>query len=118
MLKRLLVTAMTAVLAVGMGYANQLNKNAGNVADKKVTISLSRTAPTSGKQMYISYCTPCHGANGKGQGPVASALKTPPNDLTVLSKSNNGKFPDTHIVAVLENGTTIPAHGAQSRSCR
>jgi hypothetical protein len=33
-------------------------------------------------------------------------------DLTGLTKKNRGAFPDTHIVAVLEFGTTIPAHGS------
>jgi len=104
MLKRLLVTAMTAALAVSMGYADQSNT--------KVSIPANKTTPSSGKQMYVNYCAPCHGLDGKGQGPAASALKTPPIDLTMLSKNNHGKFPDTHIVTVLEYGTEIPAHGS------
>ena len=103
MLKRLLVTAFTAMLAVGMSYADQSNS--------KVTIPVNKTSATSGKQMYANYCAPCHGVDGKGQGPVASALKTPPSDLTVLSRNNHGKFPDTHIVTVLQNGTQISSHG-------
>src|ERR1035438_2644691 len=103
MLKRLLVTAFTAMLAVGMNYADQ--------SDSKVTIPVNKTSATSGKQMYANYCAPCHGVDGKGQGPVASALKTPPSDLTVLSRNNHGKFPDTHIVTVLQNGTQISSHG-------
>ena len=104
MLKRLSVTALTATLAVGMGHADQSNS--------KVTISVNRTAATSGRQMYVNYCAPCHGVDGRGQGPVASALKTPPPDLTVLSRNNHGKFPDSHIVAVLQNGALIPSHGS------
>ena len=104
MLKRLLVTAFTAMLAVGMNYADQ--------SDSKVTIPVNKTSATSGKQMYANYCAPCHGVDGKGQGPVASALKTPPSDLTVLSRNNHGKFPDTHIVSVLEYGTDIRSHGS------
>jgi hypothetical protein len=50
--------------------------------------------------------------NGKGDGPAAAALKMPPTDLTVLSKNNNGKFPDAHIVAVLQYGAEIPSHGS------
>ena len=103
MLKRLLLTAMTAALAVSVGYADQ---SAG-----KVTIPVNKTASTNGKQMYTSYCAPCHGVDARGHGPVAPALKTPPPDLTVLSRNNNGKFPDTHIVTVLQNGTDIPVHG-------
>ena len=103
MLNRFLVTALTATLAVGMSYADPSNA--------KVTIPVNKTAPTSGKQMYVSYCAPCHGLDGRGQGPVASALKTPPTDLTVLSRNNHGKYPDTHIVTVLQNGAQIPSHG-------
>ena len=99
MLKRLLVTALTALLAVGMSYADQSNG--------KVTIPVTKTPATSGRQMYVSYCAPCHGMDGRGQGPVASALRTPPADLTVMSRNNHGKFPDTHIVTVLQNGAQI-----------
>src|ERR1035437_1829888 len=104
MLKRLLVTAIAATLAVGMGYADQ--------SKSKVTIPGNKTTATSGKQMYTNYCAPCHGVDGKGHGPVATALKTPPPDLTVLTRNNHGKFPDTHIVTVLQNGADIPSHGS------
>jgi mono/diheme cytochrome c family protein len=103
MLKHLLVTATIAVLATGMSYADQ--------SHAKVTIPVNRTSPTSGKQMYASYCAQCHGTDGKGQGPVAPALKATPTDLTVLSKANHGKFPDSHIVSVLQNGVDLPTHG-------
>jgi mono/diheme cytochrome c family protein len=104
MLKRLLVTALTATLAVGMSYADQSNA--------KVTINVNKTAATSGKQMYANYCAPCHGVDGRGQGPVAPALKVPPVDLTVLARNNHGKFPDAHIVSVLQNGAEIQSHGS------
>jgi mono/diheme cytochrome c family protein len=104
MLNRLLVIAVAAILATGMSYADQ--------SKSKVTIPVTKTAATNGKVMYSSYCAPCHGVDGRGQGPVASALRTPPTDLTVLSKNNHGKFPDTHIVSVLQGGATIPPHGS------
>lgn len=104
MLKQLLVTAMAATLAVSMGYADQ--------SKAKVTIPVSKVTPTSGKQMYGNYCAPCHGVDGRGHGPVAAALKSTPTDLAVLSKNNHGKFPDTHIVSVLQNGMEIPSHGS------
>ena len=103
MLKKLLLIAAAATLAVSMTYADQ--------TAEKVTIPVTKTPPTSGKQMYSSYCAPCHGVDGRGNGPVAPALKTPPTDLTVLAKNNNGKYPDTHVVSVLQNGTNLPVHG-------
>jgi mono/diheme cytochrome c family protein len=103
MLKYVLITLMAAILAVGMGLA-QSNAN--------VTIPFKETAATSGKQMYANYCAPCHGADGKGHGPAAIALKRQPVDLTVLSRKNGGQFPVKHIVAVLQFGTDLPSHGS------
>ena len=104
MLKRLFVIALTAALAAGISHADQ--------STGKITIPVNKTSPTSGKQMYTNYCAPCHGLDGRGQGPVAPALKATPNDLGLLARSNHGKFPETHIVTVLENGMQVPAHGS------
>jgi len=30
--------------------------------------------------------------------------------LTELQKNNHGKFPDTHVIAILQFGTDVPAH--------
>jgi mono/diheme cytochrome c family protein len=103
-MKRLLVLAMTAALAVGMGYANQPNT--------KVIIPVNRTDATSGKQMYTGYCAPCHGVDGRGNGTYSPVLKLHPTDLTILSKANHGKFPDAHIASILQNGIETPAHGS------
>jgi mono/diheme cytochrome c family protein len=102
-MKRLLLTAMAAVLAVGIGYAGQ---DTG-----KVVIPAKRTAPNNGQQMYVNYCAPCHGIDARGHGPVAVSLKTEPPDLTVLSRNNQGKFPSSHVVTVLQNGAEMPSHG-------
>ncbi len=105
MLKRLSLITMAALLALGVGFADQNNN--------KLTLTANKTSPTSGKQMYSSYCAPCHGSDGRGNGPVAPALKVPPTDLTLLTRNNRGKFPDSHIVTVLQNGTDLRAHGNQ-----
>ena len=104
MLKSLLVTAMAAALAVSLSYADQ--------SQSKVVLQVNKTAPNNGKEMYKSYCAPCHGVDGKGSGPVATSLTARPTDLTELSKNNQGKFPDTHIVAILQFGADAPAHGS------
>lgn len=104
MLKPLFFASMAAALALTMGYADQ--------PQGKLLIPAPKTDPTNGKLMFTSYCAPCHGADARGNGPVAGALKTPPTDLTRLAKANHGKYPDTHIVAVLRFGSEVPAHGS------
>ncbi len=104
MLKHLSLITLAAVFALGMGYADQVRT--------KVIIPVNKTSPTSGKQMFTSYCAPCHGVDGKGNGPAASALKVQPTDLTGICKKNHGRFPDTHITTVLQFGAEIPAHGS------
>ena len=39
-------------------------------------------AVARGQQLYQTYCLMCHGADGKGTGPVAKGLPHPPADLT------------------------------------
>ncbi len=35
-----------------------------------------------GRELYTDQCQPCHGDDGKGAGPAARFLATPPRDLT------------------------------------
>jgi mono/diheme cytochrome c family protein len=103
MLKNLFFVALAAAVAVGIGYADQ---TAGNVV-----VPVKKTQANDGKQMYVNYCAPCHGVDGRGNGPVSDALKTPPVNLTLLSRNNGGTFPAMHVQAVLEFGTKNSAHG-------
>jgi mono/diheme cytochrome c family protein len=66
----------------------------------------------SGKQTYREYCASCHGEDGKGIGPAASALKTPPSDLTTLAKRHAGNFPEDYVAEILRLGKPIQAHGS------
>ncbi|HEY2470709.1 MAG TPA: c-type cytochrome [Terracidiphilus sp.] len=104
MLKSLLIAGMVAAVAVSLSFADQ--------TPSKLVIPVNKTAPTNGKQMYTNYCAPCHGTEGRGNGPAAGALKTQPTDLTVLSRNNHGKFPDAHVVTILQFGSETPAHGS------
>ena len=112
MLKNLLLIVMvaasaTAIYAGASGRIDHIDQSGS-----KVVVSSRQTTPVSGAQMYSSYCASCHGVNLKGNGPSAAALKTPPADLTLLSRNNDGKFPAAHVKSVLMFGSRVPAHGA------
>jgi mono/diheme cytochrome c family protein len=71
------------------------------------------TSPASGKEMYTAYCAVCHAADGKGGGPAAGALKTPPADLTLLSKTHGGKYPSMQVTSAIRGTNDVPSHGSR-----
>ena len=103
MLKQFFLLGMAATFAASVGFASQSNTN--------VTIPVKYTSPSSGKQMYVNYCAPCHGVDGRGSGPVASALKVRPADLTMLNRNHQGRYPDSHVATVLQSGS-VASHGS------
>lgn len=106
MLVRNIVPVLTAVAAFALtsGAQEQPQKTIRHVPIKA-------TSPASGKEMYTNYCAVCHGAEGKGTGPAASALKAPPADLTVLSKNNGGKYPALKVASAIRGDVDVAAHG-------
>lgn len=67
-----------------------------------------------GADLFAAYCAPCHGVAGRGDGPVGTALRVPPADLTGLARRNGGTYPPTLVEGRL-TGTLGPrgstAHG-------
>lgn len=76
-------------------------------------VPVKPTSPASGEEMYVNYCAVCHGRDGKGGGPAASALKTAPTDLTKLAAGNDGKYPALHVSSVIRGEANLPAHGSK-----
>jgi len=76
-------------------------------------VPAAATSPASGAEMYKAYCAACHGTDGKGNGPAASAMKVPPTDLTTLSKNNGGKFPEAKVASTIRGEAVIAAHGTR-----
>jgi mono/diheme cytochrome c family protein len=66
-----------------------------------------------GPAIYQARCASCHGADAKGNGPVAQVLKLPPTDLTSISKRNGGTFPAVRIVKIVTFGDDMAAHGTR-----
>lgn len=76
-------------------------------------VPIKHSPANSGKAMFNDYCAVCHGKDATGNGPAASAMKTPPTDLTMLAKKNDGKYPAAHVAAVIRGQASTPSHGSQ-----
>jgi mono/diheme cytochrome c family protein len=76
------------------------------------SVPAPQSSPSSGKQMFREYCTPCHGESGKGNGPAAAAMKIPPANLTKLSAKYKGVFPDMEVAEALRAGPTSSGHNS------
>jgi len=64
-----------------------------------------------GEQLYLRYCSSCHGADGKGNGPVASHLKVKVPDLTLLTKRHKSTYPLDEVMATIDGRRAVRAHG-------
>lgn len=63
-----------------------------------------------GKVSYRIYCRSCHGAEARGDGPLAQELKTRPADLSRL-RAKDGSFPRAEIAAKIDGRSMVGAHG-------
>lgn len=61
---------------------------------------------------FMSWCGPCHGRSGQGDGPVAPELKTEPPDLTQLTRGAGGTFPDDDVRKRIDGRDLPTAHGS------
>jgi mono/diheme cytochrome c family protein len=106
-----LVLLIACVWASAQGAPTGAGGQAAKPEIKHVTATY--TSPTSGKEMFNSYCASCHGVDGKGDGPAAPALKMPATNLTMLSVKNGSTFPEAHVAAVLQGTAMTAAPGSK-----
>jgi mono/diheme cytochrome c family protein len=107
---------VSTLLVVVAGYSvlSGAQQAGQSVKPQVKKVPAANVNSASGKEMYTAYCAACHGATGAGNGPAASALKTPPSNLTQLAKSNGGKFPYAKVQQSIKGDPDMPAaHGSQ-----
>ncbi|HET9407964.1 MAG TPA: cytochrome c [Candidatus Sulfotelmatobacter sp.] len=105
--------SLGAILLTMAGFAAAQDKASAQSGTTVKHVPITQSSPTSGKEMFHNYCAVCHGNDGKGSGPAASALKAAPPDLTELAKKSDGKYPSAHVAAVIRGQADLAAHGSK-----
>ena len=65
--------------------------------------------PVDGRTAYQADCAGCHGADARGNGPVAAGLAVAPPDLTQIAARNGGTFPRDRVMSTID-GLNRGAH--------
>ncbi|WP_026147551.1 c-type cytochrome [Limimaricola hongkongensis] len=55
----------------------------------------------SGRALFMENCAACHGAGGRGDGPLAAGLPRAPADLTQLRPAGE-PFPMVHVMSYID----------------
>lgn len=71
------------------------------------------SAGSEGRTLFSSYCAACHGADARGNGPVASALKVQPADLTRLERRFGMPLNRDKIAEYIDGRMDVLAHGSR-----
>ena len=75
---------------------------------------MGEDALSGARHDYNKYCASCHGAEGRGDGPVAQAMKVMPADITLLAMNNNGEFPADKVRGIIDGRADVKAHGTRA----
>lgn len=104
---------LSGLLLLGSGCVEREVEHAGGARDSLAGGSIYGTDPVeNGRISYLSYCASCHGPEGKGDGPVAASLTTPPTDLTQFSLRSGG-FDVDSVYAYIDGREDVRAHGTR-----
>ena len=67
----------------------------------------------SGSALFSTYCATCHGSSAKGDGPLASEMKTRPANLTLIAKRSGGTFPSAQVARTIDGRSPVKGHGGK-----
>jgi hypothetical protein len=70
-------------------------------------------AQLSSVELYEQLCASCHGAQAKGDGPVAPLIKIKVPDLTRIALRAGGEFPARDVLLTIDGRFERKAHGAR-----
>lgn len=109
---RVMHALLRVILALGIGLLL-----VALFCSTTVRASKARKTPSirtvNGAEIFRDYCAPCHGMDGRGNGPVTPALRFNVPDLTQISKRAGGKFPGARVRSVIEGTESVSGHGSR-----
>jgi mono/diheme cytochrome c family protein len=109
---RIALATLVTVLAMSALSAQNPDVRSAETGRSPQTPTLALESLT-GRDSFDRYCASCHGADGRGGGPVASVLKTRPPDLTTLARREGGTFPRERVAAFVEGTERLSlTHGS------
>ncbi len=88
-------------LLLGAGMFAMTQANGGQESDPTSAAAWS-AGNTSGAGNFMAYCTPCHGAEGKGDGVLAESLDMKPRNLSDAAFMSWKS--DKHLFKVIKEG--------------
>jgi len=68
----------------------------------------------AGKADFARYCAECHGAEGRGDGPMAGRLDPRPANLRLIARRNGGVFRPEDLRTFIDGGAAERAHGPRT----
>jgi mono/diheme cytochrome c family protein len=107
--RALQITLALALVAVALPGVSKQSQTAPNVQEQFPPLIRSLKGP----DLFQVYCATCHGADAKGNGPVAQALKNKVPDLTILARNNGIKFPTDRVRQMILGDVIVAAHGSR-----
>lgn len=96
------------LLAVCLGGATN-----GHANDRPQSPATATSTAADGSRLYAEYCAACHGSEGRGDGPMATGLTTPPSNLRRLTVAYGGIFPAARIRETIDGRTPPLLHGTR-----
>jgi mono/diheme cytochrome c family protein len=99
----------SGVLAVG----SRLQVKDRNDADKRLQNPLPADSASvgAGRELFLTYCMPCHGESGGGDGPVAKKFVPPPPLFPLVDRRSDGYLYGT----ARFGGPVMPPYGGVLR---
>jgi copper transport protein len=97
------IGVLPALALFGLGLAVLLQPPAGDdPATAANPIPPNAVSLANGEAIYTEQCLPCHGATGKGDGPIGLTLNPPPADLSLHAVP--GVHPDRQLFDWISQG--------------